>query len=248
MLNNKVVLITGASSGIGRSAALLMAENHASVIINYPDDASEKEAEELVYLITKEGQKAYKIKADVSDEDQVLSMFQQIKEQHKTLDILVNNAGIMRSSLILMTKVEEFDEIFKVNCRGVFLCMRAAAKIMMKQKYGKIINLASIVGTNGDKGLVSYAASKSAVIGMTKSAAKELGVFNITVNAVAPGLIDTNMTKDMNDEIKKDMVSKIALGRMGTPQDVAKVILFLSSELSDYISGQVIGIDGCQII
>lgn len=247
MLENKVILITGASSGIGKSAALLLAEKGADVIINCPESA-EKEADELVGIITKKGQKASKIVADVSVESQVLAMFDKIREKYKKLDVLINNAGIMKSSLLLMTKVEEFDQIFNVNCRGVFLCMRATAKMMMKQKRGKIINLASIVGTHGDKGLVAYAASKSAVIGMTKSAAKELGVFNVTVNAVAPGLIDTNMTKDMKEEAKKDMVSKIALGHMGRPEDVAKVILFLSSELSDYVSGQIIGIDGCQII
>lgn len=248
MLKNKVALITGASRGIGRATALLMAENHADVIINYRNDNDEKEADELVGLITEKGQKAFKIKADVSIEDEISSMFNLIKDKYKRLDILVNNAGIMRSNLLLMTKTEEFDEIFNINCKGVFLCMRTAAKIMMKQKYGKIINLSSIVGTNGDKGLVAYAASKSALLGMTKSAAKELGVFNIAVNAVAPGLIDTNMTENLKEEIKKEMISNIALGRMGKPEDVAKVILFLSSDLSDYVSGQVVGIDGCQII
>lgn len=248
MLKDKIVLITGASRGIGRATALLMADNHADVIINYRNDDSEGEADELVNLIAEKGEKAFKIKADVSVEDEVAKMFDIIREKYKRLDVLVNNAGIMRSNLLLMTKTEEFDEIFNTNCKGVFLCMRATAKIMMKQKYGKIINLSSIVGTNGDKGLVAYSASKSAIVGMTKSAAKELGVFNITVNAVAPGLIDTKMTENLKEEMKKEMVADIALGRMGKPEDVARVILFLSSGLSDYVSGQIVGIDGCQII
>lgn len=248
MLKDKVVLITGASRGIGKATALLMAENHANVIVNYRDDESETEAAELVDMIIKKGQNAIKIKANVSIEDEVQEMFNIIKEKYNRLDILVNNAGVMRSSLLLMTKTEEFNELFETNCKGVFLCMRVAAKIMMKQKYGKIINLSSIVGTNGDKGLVAYSASKSAIVGMSKSAAKELGMFNITVNAVAPGFIDTDMTKNLKEGIKKEMISNIALGRIGKPEDVAKVILFLSSELGDYVSGQVIGIDGCQIM
>lgn len=248
MLKDKIVLITGASRGIGRATALLMAENHANVIVNYRNEESEMEATELVEMITKRGQNAIKIKADVSIEDEVQKMFEQIKEKYGELHVLVNNAGIMRSSLLLMTKTEEFNELIETNCKGVFLCMRAAAKIMVKQRYGKIINFSSIVGTNGQRGLVGYSASKAAVIGMTKSAAKELGAFNITVNAVAPGFIDTAMTKDLKEEIKKEMISNIALGRMGKPEDVARVILFLSSELGDYVSGQVIGIDGCQIM
>jgi 3-oxoacyl-[acyl-carrier protein] reductase len=246
MLKDKTVLITGANRGIGRATALLMAENHAQVIVNYRNDESEREAAELVDIMTKKGQKAFKIKADVSSEDEVQKMFEEIKEKYGRLDVLVNNAGIMRSNLLLMTKTEEFNELFETNCKGVFLCMRAAAKIMVKQRYGKIVNLASIVGTNGQRGLVGYAGTKAAVAGMTKSAAKELGMFNVTVNAVAPGFIDTAMTKDLKEEIKKEMVSNIALGRMGKPEDVARVILFLSSELADYVSGQIIGIDGCQ--
>ncbi len=248
MLKDKVALITGASRGIGRAAALLMAENHADVIINYRNSDSEEEAAELVGLIIKKGQKAFKIKADVSVEEEIAGMFSQIKEKYQRLDILVNNAGIMKSNLLMLTKTEEFDEIFGINCRGVFLCMRAAAKMMIRQKSGKIVNLCSIVGTNGDKGLTAYSASKASLIGMTKSAAKELGAFNINVNAVAPGLIDTNMTKDLKEELKEEMTSNIALGRMGKPEDVAKAILFLSTYMADYVSGQIVGIDGCQII
>ena len=248
MLKDKVILITGSSRGIGRAVALLMAKNRATVVINYRNAESESEAAELVDAITKTGQDAIKIKADVSNEDDVQKMFSIIKEKYNRLDVLFNNAGIMKNSLLLMTRTEEFNDLFDVNCKGVFLCMRAAAKIMTKQKSGKIINSASIIGTNGEKGYVAYSGSKAAVIGMSKSAAKELGMFNVTVNAIAPGFIDTDMTKNLKDEIKKELVSSIALGREGKPEDVAKVVLFLSSDLSDYVSGQVIGIDGCQIM
>ena len=246
MIEDKVILVTGASRGIGRTTALLLAEHGAKVVVNY--NKSEREAEEVISMIWGKGKEAMKIKANVANEGEVKEMFSEIKEKFGRIDILVNNAGIMRSNLLLMTKTEEFDEIVETNCKGVFLCMRAATKMMMKKMSGKIVNISSIVGTNGNSGQMVYAGSKAFVIGLTKSAAKELGVYGITVNAVAPGLIDTDMTKDLGEDIKQDLVNNISLGRIGTPEDVAKVILFLCSELSDYVSGQVIGIDGCQIM
>jgi 3-oxoacyl-[acyl-carrier protein] reductase len=248
MVKDKVILITGASRGIGRATALLLAEHGARVVVNY--NKSEREAEEVISMIRGKGKEkeAMKIKADVANEGEVKEMFSEIKEKFGRIDVLVNNAGIMRSNLLLMTKTEEFDEIVETNCKGVFLCMRAATKMMMKKMSGKIINVSSIVGTNGNSGQMAYAGSKAFVIGLTKSAAKELGMYGITVNAVAPGLIDTDMTKDLGEDIKQDLANNISLGRIGTPEDVAKVILFLCSELSDYVSGQVIGIDGCQIM
>lgn len=248
MLKEKIILITGASKGIGKATALLLAENHANVVINYHNEESEAEASELVDIITKKGQNATKIRADVSNEDEVSKMFNTIKEKYNRLDVLVNNAGIMKNNLLLMTTSEEFGKVFETNCTGTFLCMRAAVKIMMKQKSGKIINSSSIIGTNGERGYVAYSGSKSAVMGMTKSAAKELGMFNITVNAVAPGFIETDMTKNLKDDVKKELVNNIALGRAGKPEDVAKVILFLSSDLGNYVSGQIIGVDGCQMM
>jgi 3-oxoacyl-[acyl-carrier protein] reductase len=246
MLKDKVILITGASRGIGRATALLAAANHAKVIVNYR--TSDKEVKDLVGLIKKSGGDATAIQADVSNEDDVKRMFRTIKETYDHLDVLVNNAGIMKNNLIIMTPMKEFDEIIATNCKGSFLCAQHAAKMMMKKKSGKIINLSSIVGVNGNNGQIIYSASKAFIIGMTKSAAKELGRFGITVNAVAPGIIDTDLTRDLKDDIKQQLVSNVALGRIGTPDDIAKVIVLLSSSYSDYISGQIIGIDGCQIM
>ncbi len=246
MVKDKVILVTGASRGIGRATALLLAEQGAKVIVNY--NKSEKEAEEVISIIGEEGREAIMIKANVANEEEVKGMFSEIKDKFGRIDVLVNNAGIMKNNLLLMTKTDEFDEIVETNCKGVFLCMRAATKMMMKKMSGKIINLSSIVGINGNSGQIVYSGSKAFLIGLTKSAAKELGMYGITVNAVAPGLIDTDLTKDLNEDIKQDLLNNISLGRIGTPEDVAKVILFLCSELSDYVSGQVIGIDGCQIM
>ena len=246
MLKGKIILITGAGRGIGRAIALLAAENHAKIIINY--NKSEKEAIELVNIIKEKGFDAIKIKADVSNEEEIKEIFDIIKKKYGRLDILVNNAGVMKNNLLMITKTEEFDELVGINCRSVFLCMRNAAKLMMKQRYGKIINISSIVGINGNKGQTVYSATKSFLVGLTKSAAKELGSYGITVNAIAPGLIDTDMTKDLKKEIKQDLINNISLGRIGKPEDVAKVVLFLSSDLGDYVSGQIIGVDGCQIM
>lgn len=246
MLKDKVILVTGASRGIGRATALLLAEHGAKVIVNY--NKSEKEAEEVISMIREKGNEAIKIKADVAKEEEVKKMFSEIKEKFGRIDVLVNNAGIMKNNLLLMTKTEEFNETVETNCKSVFLCMRAATKMMMAKKSGKIINVSSIVGTNGNSGQIVYSGSKAFLIGMTKSAAKELGMYGITVNAVAPGLIDTDMTKGLKEDIKQNLLNNVSLKRIGTPEDVAKVILFLSSGLSDYVSGQVIGIDGCQVM
>lgn len=245
MLKDKVVLITGASRGIGRATALLAAEHQAKVIINY--NKSKQEADELVEMLTKKGYSAISIKADVSKEDEVKEMFKTIKEKFEKLDVLVNNAGILKRIPLLMTTYDDFEKMIAINIRGVFYCMQRAAKMMSRQGYGKIINVSSIVGNFGEKGLTVYSATKAAVIGLTKSAAKELGDFGITVNAVAPGIIDTEMIEDIRPKMDK-IINNIMLKRIGTPEDVAKVIIFLSSNLSDYVNGQVIGVDGCQII
>ena len=246
MLQNKVILITGASRGIGRATALFAAENHAQVIINYNN--SEGAAADLLDIIAAKGINAIKIKADVSKEDEVKNMFKEIKSTFGRLDILVNNAGIMRNYLLMMTKIDELNRIFDINCKGAFLCSQNAAKMMMKQNFGRIINISSIVGTHGSHGQTAYSASKSFLIGFTMSAAKELGRYNITVNAIAPGLIATDMTKDLAEEVKAELIGNVALGRIGTPEDVAKVVIFLASSLGDYVSGQIIGVDGCQIM
>lgn len=246
MLSGKVVLVTGASRGIGRAAALLAAENHATVIINYNN--SEEEATELVSLIRGKGLQASMIKADVTSENDIKNMFEYARRNYSSLDVLVNNAGIMKNSLLMLSNTDLFDQTINVNLKGMFLCSRHAASIMRKQKSGRIINISSIAGLNGDAGQTVYSASKAAVVGFTKSAAKELGMYNITVNAIAPGLIDTDMLRVVKPEIKEKMLSNTALGRLGTPEDIAKVVLFLSSDLADYISGEVIVVDGCQLL
>jgi 3-oxoacyl-[acyl-carrier protein] reductase len=246
MLSGKVVLVTGASRGIGRAAALLAAENHAHVIINY--NKSEDQASELADQLLERGLHSSMIRADVSSEEDVKAMFKYIKEEHSRLDVLVNNAGVMKNSLLALSNTELFDQTIGVNLKGMFLCTRYASNMMRKQRYGRIINLSSTAGLNGDAGQTVYSASKAAVVGFTKSAAKELGMYGITVNAIAPGLIETDLIKDLKDEIRERIVSNVALGMIGTPEDVAKVILFLSSGLGDYVSGEVIVVDGCQMM
>jgi len=246
MLQGKVMLVTGASRGIGRAIATLAAENSATVIANY--NRSENEAKDLQSKLTQRGLKIDIVKADVSNEQEIDSMFRHVKEKHARLDVLVNNAGIISNNLLMMTKADELNRLIEINCKGPFFCMRAAAKMMMRQKSGKIINIASMVGVRGNAGQVAYSATKAFIIGMTASAAKELGAMGITVNAIAPGVIDTDMTKDLSADLKQKLVSNVSLGRMGTPEDVAEVAIFLSSDMADYISGQVIGVDGLQMM
>ena len=246
MLQDKVILITGASRGIGRATALLAAENHAKVVINYNN--SEKEADSLVDNIAELGLDTVKIKADVSQEIAVKGMFKEIKSRFGRLDILVNNAGVMYNNLLMLTKIDEMNRMYDINCKGTFLCTQYASKLMMRNNFGRIINISSIVGTHGNHGQSAYSASKSFIIGFTTSTAKELGRYNITVNAIAPGLIATDLTNELKKEVKDDLIEKVALGRIGTPEDVAKVALFLASPLGDYVSGQIIGVDGCQIM
>jgi len=246
LVEGKVILVTGASRGIGRATAKLLAENGARVIVNY--NSSEEKAKELVDELVGSGLEAVMFKADVSKEDEVKDLYGFVKENYGRLDVLINNAGIMKNNLIMLTKADEFDQITNVNCRGIFLCTRAFSKMMTRQKTGKIINTASIVGVYGNAGQAIYSASKSFVIGYTKAAAKELGCFGITVNAVAPGFIETDLSSSTSEKIREDLLSKIAIGRFGTPEDIAKVMLFLSSDLSDYVSGQIIGVDGCEVM
>jgi 3-oxoacyl-[acyl-carrier protein] reductase len=244
MIDDKVVLVTGAGRGIGRAIARSVAEAGATVVINY--NMSENEAQSLAAELRSEGLKAETFKADVSVEAEVQALFKFVRERFGHLDVLVNNAGIMGNNLLLMTSAEELDRIISVNCRGSFLCLRAAAKMMLRQKGGRIINLTSIVGRCGNRGQVAYSASKAFVIGMTLSAAKELGPSGICVNAIAPGFIDTDMTRDLNEEVKQNLMADTPLGREGRPEEVASVAMFLMSEDSAFINGQVIGVDGGQ--
>jgi len=245
-LKGKTALITGAGKGIGKAIAIKLADAGANIIINY--NSSEKEALETAKIVEDLGVKAITIKADVSKADEVKEMFSKAKEEFDTLDILVNNAGILKDSLLLMMKDEDWDNVINTNLKGSYLCMKFAVKRMMRQRYGKIINISSIIGRYGNAGQINYAASKAGLLGMTYSAAKELGRMGIRVNAIAPGVIDTDMIKHLNEDYIEKLKQNIALNKLGTPEDIAEAALFLAMPASDYISGQVLGVDGCQTI
>jgi len=246
LMLNKLVLITGASKGIGKATALTFFKHGAKVIINYRHD--ESAANDILKIIKDNGGWGKVIKADVSKIDHIKAIFKEIRKNGQALDCIVNNAGIIRDNLLLMTPENDYDTVMNTNLKGTFFCTQYAAKNMMRQG-GSIINVSSIIGRYGNSGQISYAASKSGIIGLTLSAAKELGQFGIRVNAVAPGFITSDMTKDLPDSVRNKMKDSICLkNRLGTPEDVANVILFLASDLSSYVSGQVIGVDGCQII
>ncbi len=241
-LEGKVALVTGASRGIGRAVAIQLAQSGADVAVNY--SGSEAAAQETVDAILALGRKAIKIKANVANAEEVAAM---VEETHKTfghIDILVNNAGITRDGLLMRMKDEDFDAVINTNLKGTYLCMKQASRLMMKQKSGHIVSLSSVVGVIGNAGQVNYAASKAGVIGMTMSLARELGPRGVTVNAVAPGFIETDMTEVLSDEVKEGLKASIPLGTLGHVEDVAKTIAFLASDDAKYITGQTIHVDG----
>lgn len=246
LLTGKVALVTGASRGIGRAIALRLAKEGAKIVVNYA--ASSAAAEETAAAVTELGSEALLVKADVSDSAAVESMIGQAAEKFGKLDILVNNAGITRDGLLARMKDEDFAAVLKTNLNGVFYCTKAAAKIMMKQRSGRIVNLTSVVGLMGNAGQANYAAAKAGVIGFSKSVAKELASRGITVNMVAPGFIGTDMTAVLSDKVKDAMVEAIPLKRMGAPEDVANAVLFLVSDEASYITGQVINVDGGMVM
>ncbi len=242
MLENKIALVTGASRGIGREIAKKLASCNAFVFVNYC--GSKQRAEETVEEIKVLGGRAKAIQADVADADAVSKMFDEILQEYKRLDILVNNAGITKDNLILKMKEEEFDTVINTNLYGVYHCLKHAAKQMLKQKSGRIINISSISGVIGNAGQINYCAAKAGVIGMTKSLARELGSRGITVNAVAPGFITTEMTDKLSEQIRQDLLEKIPLKRFGDAKEIAAAVAFLASEEAAYITGQTIQIDG----
>ncbi|MFD0867553.1 3-ketoacyl-ACP reductase [Chlamydia abortus] len=242
MLTGKIALVTGASRGIGRAIALHLAESGADVVVNYA--GSEGAAEEVVKEITALGRRSMKIKADVKDSAQVEEMVKQVVEEFGRLDILVNNAGITRDNLIMRMKEDEFDEVIATNLKGVFNCLKAVTRPMMKQRSGRIINISSVVGSLGNPGQVNYAAAKAGVIGMTKTAAKELASRGITVNAIAPGFIVTDMTDQLQGETRDQLLRQIPLARLGQPEEIAKAVRFLASDDAAYMTGQTLHIDG----
>ncbi len=244
-LEGKVALVTGASSGIGRIIALKMAAEGAKVAVNYIDIANIKaDAEAVVKEITDKGGVAAAFAADVSKEDSVEAMIKTVEETLGTVDILVNNAGITQDGLIMRMKVEQWERVLDINLKGAFICTKAALKGMMKKRYGKIVNIASVVGFSGNAGQANYSASKAGLVGLTKTSAQELASRGIRVNAVAPGFIRTAMTDGLPKEVVDAMLAKISLGSLGEADDVAQAVMFLASPASDYITGQTIHVNG----
>lgn len=245
-LKDKIAIVTGASRGIGKEICLKFASLGANLVMNYIGDKSQ--AEEAKAECEKLGAKVVLSEGDVSKMADCEKLFQTAMDAFGRVDILVNNAGITRDNLLMRMSEEEFDAVIAVNLKGTFNCMKQAARPMMKQKYGKIINMASVVGVTGNAGQVNYAASKAGVIGMTKSMAKELANRGVTVNAIAPGFIKTAMTDVLTDEVKAEVKRVIPMGVMGETEDVANLAAFLASDASRYITGQVINVDGGMVM
>ena len=246
MLKGKNVIVTGATRGIGREIALTLAQNGANIAMNYRNLNSE--VEDLINEIKSFGVDALAIKCDVSITEEVDNFVKEVKSHYNTIDVLVNNAGITKDGLILRMKEEDFDDVLDVNLKGTFNTTKSVSSIMVRQKYGKIINISSVVGIAGNAGQCNYAASKAGVIGFSKSVARELASRNINVNVVAPGYINTDMTKYLPDKVKEEIIKSIPMKKIGDPKEVANLVLFLSSNLSDYITGQVINVDGGMVM
>lgn len=238
----KTAVVTGGSRGIGRAICEELARGGANVVLCYAGRA--EAAQETVTACKDLGAKTLAVQCNVADEAQVKALMDAAVKAFGRIDILVNNAGITKDGLLMMMKPEDFDAVIAANLRGTFLCMKAVARQMVKQRYGRIVNLSSVVGLRGNAGQVNYAASKAGVIGMTKSLAKELAGRNITVNAVAPGFIETDMTAALTETAKNAALGSIPMGRMGTPENVAKAVAFLAGEDAGYITGQVLAVDG----
>jgi 3-oxoacyl-[acyl-carrier protein] reductase len=245
-VNGKIALVTGASRGIGREIALELAREGANVVVNY--SGSESKANEVVDEIKSIGREALAIQCNVADSESVQSMVKETISHFGALDILVNNAGITKDNLLMRMKENEWDDVININLKGVFLCTKAVTRQMMKQRSGRIINISSIVGVSGNPGQANYVAAKSGVIGLTKTAAKELAPRGITVNAVAPGFISTDMTDQLPEDVRNEMLKLIPLNRFGDPKDIAKVVSFMASESSSYMTGQTLHIDGGMVM
>ena len=246
LLDGKIALVTGASRGIGRAIAISLAKEGAAVALNYAGNV--QAAQEVKQLIESEGGKAMLIQADVADAVAAEAMIKKVTDEYGRIDILVNNAGITRDGLLMRMKDADWDAVINTNLKGVFNCTKAATKPMMKQRSGRIINMTSVVGLTGNAGQANYAAAKAGVIGFSKSTAKELASRGITVNMVAPGFIDTDMTAVLPDKVKEEMTSNIPLGRMGHAEEVAEAVLFLVSDNASYITGQIINVDGGMVM
>lgn len=246
LLDGKIALVTGASRGIGRAIALQLAAEGAKVVVNYAGNA--KAAEEVINEITAFGGEAFAYQCDVASGESVDAMIKETVSRFGRIDILINNAGITRDTLLMRMKEADWDDVLATNLKGIFLCTKAVSRLMMKQKSGRIVNMTSVVGLTGNAGQANYAAAKAGVIGFTKSVAKELASRGITVNAVAPGFISTDMTAVLADGVKDEMAKNIPLARLGLPEDVAKAVAFLVSDSASYITGQTINVDGGMVM
>ncbi|ABK61712.1 3-ketoacyl-ACP reductase [Clostridium novyi A str. NCTC 538] len=242
MLTGKNAIVTGSSRGIGRAIAIKLAELGANIILNYRNNVAS--VKEVIKEIETKGVKVMAIQGDVSNFEDAKKVVDEAKEKLGSIDILVNNAGITKDTLLMRMKEEDFDKVIEVNLKGVFNCTKNIVPIMMKQRSGRIINISSIVGLSGNAGQSNYAAAKAGIIGFTKSVAKEIATRGITVNAIAPGFISTDMTDVLSDKVKEEIKKNIPLRRIGEGKDIANTVAFLASDMGAYITGQVISVDG----
>ncbi|WP_078576240.1 3-oxoacyl-[acyl-carrier-protein] reductase [Salipaludibacillus agaradhaerens] len=246
MMRGQHALVTGGSRGIGKAICLELAEQGVNVAVNF--SGNREKAEAVAEQCRQLGVEALAVQADVGNADSVKQMIDTVMEAFGSIDILVNNAGITRDTLIMRMKEEDFDAVINTNLKGVFNCSKAVTRPMMKQRYGRIINISSVVGVLGNAGQANYVASKAGVIGLTKSLARELANRNIRVNAVAPGFIGTEMTDELTEETKKALLNQIPLAELGKPEDVARVVAFLASDASAYMTGQTLHVDGGMVM
>jgi len=244
-LNNKIAVVTGASQGIGKIIAFELAKSGAHVACI---SRNKKAIESIVDEITINGGQASSFPCDISDSDTLSEIITEIIKENSRIDILVNNAGITKDSLLIRMSIEQWDDVINTNLKGAFHCTKAVVRYMMKNKFGRIINITSIVGLTGNAGQANYAASKAGLIGMTKSIAKEVASRGITANCIAPGWIETSMTDKLSGEVKNEFLSHIPVGRIGSPDDIANAVIFLASDEAGYITGQTITVDGGRII
>jgi len=245
-LKDRIAVVTGGSRGIGRAIAMTLAAAGATVVVNYQRNAAA--ADETVAAITAADGAAISIQADVSVSADVERLFKTVLDQYGTVDILVNNAGITRDTLLLRMKEDDFDTVIDTNLRGVYLCTKAALRPMTRARSGRIINIASVVGLIGNAGQSNYAAAKAGIIGFTRAVAREMASRGITVNAVAPGYIETELTAGLGEQVRAAILEAIPLGRLGTPQDVANLVCFLASDAAAYITGQTLTVDGGMVM